>query len=99
MQMPVTVPTDLNSLLTVMNSAGILTIVFFAGKLTNRVDNLERTDRDRTMQASEIAVIRTQVGAALEDLKSVKIDVHELRRDWDEFRGTVLNKKLTGGHD
>jgi hypothetical protein len=94
MPAPISIPSDITSMWTFLNSAGIIGIVFLAGKVTNRVENLESRERERTTQATEIAVVRTQVGAALDDLRSVKTDVHELRKDWEEFRGTVLNKKL-----
>lgn len=88
---------DVYSLFVLLNSCGLLAIVFWAGKLTNRLETLEKNEQNRTSQATDIAVIKSEFAGLRQDFAEMKQDLHEMRDSWGTFQTSVLHKKLTSG--
>lgn len=86
---------EIKDIITLFNSAGILTIVFYAGKLTSRLESLERNDLTRNNQSTDIAVIKSNLENLSGRFEEMKSDLHELRDGWTEFQSSVLHKKFT----
>lgn len=87
-------PMDLSGLLTLLNSLGILAVVFYAGKFAGRIETLEKNDIARADHKTDIALIQLDLRNVVKQLDNLHGDIKGMRDGWVEFETSVLKRKL-----